>query len=264
MADLLDVLDIALLHSASRWSLESKESRNVSAEWLADTYRRILLAIRPEVFWELGAYHALFSRRLQKAIPELVSHAFEANPHNYEKFGEKARRDGVNYHLSAVGDEDGEVVFKIGRRVDDRALEPTAGNNSVLTKPGNREYVDVTVPMVTVDSFAARHGLSGKASAVWIDTEGFAFQVLQGMRETLKSTSCVFVEVEDRQLWQDQKTAVEVRRFLFEEGFIPILRDFEYKQQYNVLFVRPKICERADVRLVLTLALQGPAGPQLA
>jgi hypothetical protein len=61
-------------------------------------------------------------------------------------------------------------------------------------------------------------------------------------------------------LWEGQKTAVDIKRFLFEEGFVPILRDFEFKQQYNVLFARIGVYERADVRLILTEALQAVEG----
>jgi FkbM family methyltransferase len=256
MADLLDVLDVALLHSASRWSLDTKHGRKASAAWLADTYKKILLSIKPEVFWELGAFDATFSRQLRAKLRKTLFHSFEANPYNYDKFKDAASEDDVHYHHLALGPDDGEVTFNIARKLDDTVLPPVAGSNSVLTKNGEREYEEVTVRMVSVDSFAAQHELTGKASAVWVDTEGFAFQVLEGMQKTLKNSSCVLVEVEDRQLWQEQKTAVDVRRFMFGQGFIPILRDFEFNQQYNVLFVRPEICERADVRLVLTLALQ--------
>jgi FkbM family methyltransferase len=259
MADLLDVLDIALLHSASRWSLATKQGRKASAAWLATTYEEILFALKPETFWELGAFDARFSRQLRGKMPRTLYHAFEANPYNYEKFRDAALQDGVNYHHLALGPHDGEVTFNIGRRLNDTALPPVTGSNSILTKQGDRDYEAVTVEMIAVDNFAARHGLTGKSSAVWVDTEGFAYQVLLGMRQTLRSSSCVFVEVEDRQLWQEQKTAVDVRKFLFDEGFVPVLRDFEFSHQYNVLFVRPEICERADVRLILALALQASA-----
>jgi FkbM family methyltransferase len=254
---LLNAYDMALMHSASRWDLSSKQGRKASAGWLRETYQLLLSeALKPEVFWELGAFEAAFSRRLSAALPKTIFHAFEANPYNYERFREQVTADGINYHHKALGPEDGTAVFKIGRSVGDRELPPDMGCNSLLTKSGDRTYEDAQVQMVAVDNFAREQGLLGKLSAVWIDTEGFAFQVLQGMRQTLRTSAFVFIEVEDRQLWEGQKTAVDVRRFLFAEGFVPILRDFEFKQQYNVLFCKPAVYERADVRLVLTAALQ--------
>lgn len=259
---LINAFDLALMQSASRWLLNDRAGRKASAKWLRNTYERLLReAIKPKVFWELGAFEAAFSRQLRAALPATTFHAFEANPYTYEKFREQVSDDGVNYHHKALGPEDGTAVFKIGRSLGDRELPPEMGCNSLLTKSGDRTYEDASVEMVALDSFAAERGLLGEPSAVWIDTEGFAFQVLQGMRKTLKSTSFVFIEVEDRQLWQGQKTAADVRRFLFGEGFIPILRDFEFKQQYNVLFCKPAVYERADVRLILALALQG--GPSV-
>jgi FkbM family methyltransferase len=258
---IVHAFDVALMHSACRWTLDDRAGRKASAAWLRKTYERLLLeALKPEVFWELGAFNAAFSRRLHGTMPGTIYHAFEANPYPFEKFREEVTRDGINYHHLALGPENGTAVFKIGRTLGDRELAPDMGCNSILTKSGDRTYEDATVEMVAVDSFAAQHGLLAKSSAVWIDAEGFAFQVLQGMRETLKSSSFVFIEVEDRQLWEGQKTAVDIKRFLFEEGFVPILRDFEFKQQYNVLFARIGVYERADVRLILTEALQAVEG----
>lgn len=261
---LLQAFDLALMHSASRWNLDERVGRKASAAWLRKVYERLLLeAVKPKVFWELGAFNAAFSRRLRAKMPESTFHAFEANPYPYEKFREEVTADGVNYHHLALGPKDGTAVFKIGRSLGDRELAPDMGCNSMLIKSGDRTYEDAEVEMVAVDTFAAKHGLLGKSSAVWIDAEGFAYQVLEGMRETLKSSSFVFIEVEDRQLWEEQKTAVDIRRFLFAEGFVPILRDFEFKQQYNVLFARIGLSERADVRLILTEALQAetPGAP---
>jgi hypothetical protein len=132
------------------------------------------------------------------------------------------------------------------------------GNNSLLTKKGDFTYEDATVEMIAVDNFAEQHGLAGKRSAVWVDAEGFAFEVLQGMPETLKDSSFVFIEVEDRQLWQGQKTALDIRRFLFSQGFVPILRDFEFKQQYNVLYAKLAAYEDPSIRMALSKALQAP------
>lgn len=262
---LVSAFDLALMQSASRWVLDSRDGRKASAAWLTKTYERLLReALKPEVFWEVGAFSAAFSRRLRSALPQTTFHAFEANPYTYEKFREDVCGDGVNYHHLAVGPELGTAVFKIGRRLGDRELAPDMGCNSLLIKSGDRDYEDATVQMVALDDFAAERNLAGRSTAVWIDVEGFAFQVLQGMRETLKCSSFVFIEVEDRQLWEGQKTADDIKSFLFGEGFIPILRDFEFKQQYNVLFARLDVYKRADVRLILTEALQaaGSSGPQ--
>jgi FkbM family methyltransferase len=254
---LVTAFDVAMMHSAVRWDLSNKQGRKASAAWLRSTYESLLRdAVKPEVFWELGAFEAAFSRRLQAALPKTICHAFEANPYTYDRFRDQVTATGVNYHHKALGPKDGRAMFKIGRTVGDRDLPPDMGCNSLLTKSGDRTYEDASVEMVAVDSFAATEGLLGRPSAVWIDAEGFAFQVLEGMRESLKCATFVFIEVEDRQLWEGQKTYADVRALLFAEGFIPILRDFEFKQQYNVLFCRPAVYERADVRLVLTSALQ--------
>ncbi len=145
---LIQAFDLALMHSASRWNLASRQGRKASAAWLRGTYEQLLLALKPEVFWELGANNAEFSRRLRTAMPRTTFHAFEANPYPYDKFRDLVTSAGVNYHQMAVGPEDGNAIFKINRRLGDRELPPEMGCNSILTKSGDRTYEEVTVKMV--------------------------------------------------------------------------------------------------------------------
>jgi hypothetical protein len=99
--------------------------------------------------------------------------------------------------------------------------------------------------------------LSGRPTALWIDVEGCAYEVLCGARRVLEDTLLLMVEVEDKAFWIGQKTAPDVKRLLFGSGFVPVARDFEFKSQYNMVFLRPALLDRPAVRQVLELGFAG-------
>lgn len=43
----------------------------------------------------------------------------------------------------------------------------------------------------------------------------------------------------------------EVMAFLRDQGLVPVARDFEGQHQYNLLYLRPDLLQRAEVRAEL-------------
>jgi FkbM family methyltransferase len=255
---IVHAFDLALLQSAARHDLSSQEARYETARALAGLFEALVIrAVNPRVTLELGAHAARFSRAVRAALPKVQVHAFEANPYTHARFLPEVQAAGVLYHQLALGEEVGDAVFKVARRRGGEELGPTRGSNSLRTKALDIEYEDAPVRMTTVDAFVDAQGLAGQPTALWIDVEGCAFEVLTGARRTLEDVLLLMVEVEDRQFWIDQKTAPKVKRLLFQSGFIPVARDFEFKSQYNMIFMRPALYERHPVRQVLELGFAG-------
>lgn len=252
--------DVALLQSASRFDLTGRPGRDASALWLRRLFIEVVALLRPRVVLELGAAEASFSREVRPKVPKASVHAFEANPYVYRKHCREAAEAGVDYRNLAVGPRSGQTTFKVGRAKDGQSLSPSKTNNSVLTKPADIDYEDVEVAMTTVDDFIAGEGLEGRSSAMWVDVEGLAFEVLTAARATLPGALALMVEVEDRAFWEGQKLSGEVKALLFDAGFIPVARDFEYPSQYNVLFVARTEFQNGYLRRALELAYSAKPG----
>ncbi|HEY5410511.1 MAG TPA: FkbM family methyltransferase, partial [Caulobacteraceae bacterium] len=236
--------------------------RAASAAWLRQLFIDVVGNLTPRLVLELGAAEASFSRRIRPLLPKAEVHAFEANPYVHAKYLREAAAAGVRYHNLAVGDRTGKVTFKVGRGRNGAPLSPTKTNNSVLTKSADVEYEDVEVAMTTVDDFLLDHHVAERSCAMWIDVEGLAFEVLHGASAALENTLAVMVEVEDRAFWEGQKLSGEVKAVLFEAGFVPVARDFEYPGQYNVLFVARDSLNSHFLRQALELAYaRAPSEP---
>ena len=253
---MVHVYDLALLQLAAHYDLSKKSERAASAKWLYDLYVKLVTqAVCPPVVLEFGAFSARFSRQARLALPEAQFHAIEANRYNHERFRAEVEADGVAYHHLAIGGEVKDTVLKIARTRDGEPVEPTRGNNSLRVKALDIEYEDSPVRMVTVDHFARTAGIAGAPCVLWIDLEGCSFEALQGAGETLQHARMVFIEMEDDAFWVGQALAPQVKRLLFDAGFMPVARDFEFNGQYNVIFAKPEAYRLPQTQHILARSL---------
>ncbi|MEM0949198.1 MAG: FkbM family methyltransferase [Pseudomonadota bacterium] len=249
------------------WEVFETTTQMLLAPLLADTTKRPAFAetnenhermffdfvarlMKPSHFIEIGAHEARASNRVAQALPETTCFAFEADRDVYDYFTSKgAIHAGVQYIYSAVSNRTGEVAFYKDVKVEPTAAAPFSGNNSVLRKPGDKEYTAVNVPTTRLDDFfqSGQGAAQTLESAVlWIDAEGHAYDVLQGAPQVLNKTVGIYVEVEDYPIWIEQKTAFDVFSLLDRFGFVPVTRDVETPGQYNVLLLkRPMHLERS-------------------
>ena len=119
---------------------------------------------------------------------------------------------GIEVHSAAVGDKDGVVTFHrmVGPEGDQdrfRALGSTRSRVRPVRIGGPvQPDLPVTaerVPMVRLDSILTD---AGDSVALWIDTEGGAFEVLEGAASCLARTTLIHVEVETIEFWTGQRT----------------------------------------------------------
>lgn len=245
-------MDVALVmaqlaQGAGAYDLTQPEGRKVSARQLRQLFLNINRALQPDVFVEAGAHSAATSVKMRGLVPDARIIAFEANPHNHTKF--LARHDfgalRVEYRLQALTDAVGPVTFKVLVQEGDVLRKPDSGRSSLLARAGDvTRYEDVTVPGTTLD--AALDGVAGTV-ALWVDVEGAAKQVLGGAAATLARTRIVMIEVETRPYWQGQWLHTDICGHLMGLGLVPVARDFEYRYQFNLLFLRPEAFACADV-----------------
>lgn len=254
MVNLYKTLELELLiNSASISNLSSRENRNQNALDLSHFFYSLIIDfLKPDYFFEIGAFNAEFSRKIKPNLPNAKVFAFEANPYNYRRFESLVTNTGVEYIHSAISDEIGTVTFNLQQSIDGKHVDPIRGNNSLLER--NQEAVDyekITVPCDTIDNrFSTLIG-SDNTIAMWVDVEGMAYQVFTGASSILTHTKIVLVELEDRDYWGNQHLSTDVVEYLYHKGFLPIARDFEWLGQYNVIFVHNDLLGNYQFRELL-------------
>jgi FkbM family methyltransferase len=198
---------------------------------------------------EIGAHEASISREFLELNSSIDRRAlaFEANPVTYKEITHQALAYGVEVFNLGIGSTVGNLEFNIPVFGDSEYLTPV--NASFLTRTdGTTNYHKFNVVTETIDHVFDSRSVAGP-SALWIDVEGFAHEVLEGAIRTLSSNQVVFlqIEVEAIKYWRDQKTYETIFADLAKFGYFPIARDFEYRYQYNVIFCRQDIFNTSKI-----------------
>jgi FkbM family methyltransferase len=205
--------------------------------------------VRPTFTLEFGAFEANFSADMRRLGIRAI--ALEANPYNFEYFRNHPNlvESGVEYLHTAVSNTEGHIEFHIQKALNGEAVDPVRGNNSLFIRAQDGvEYETVTVPSTSLAELFRKNGCAGQSFSAWIDVEGAIGDVLDGAGITFQTCMTVMVEVEQHRFWHGQKLVFDVMEFFMKRNLIPIARDFEYSHQYNLIFVRRELLERADVR----------------
>jgi FkbM family methyltransferase len=226
-----------LLHNTHQTDL-FRRTNKLHEELFLDLVSRIL---KPDFFLEIGAYEAATARKVASRLINTECYAFEADPENFQKFKnefQEIKLQNFHYLHRAISNHDGFIEFHKQNGVQCDLLP----NNSILPKihlDMNTGYEIINVSSCRIDSFFKNAlDIKNKSFVLRIDVEGLCYEVLQGAANTLNSCLAVYAEVEDYEIWKDQKTVFEIYQFLEELGFIPVTRDIQTPGQYNVLWLR--------------------------
>lgn len=116
--------------------------------------------------------------------------AVEAAPKNFDLLQANVRVNGwtddIEAHHAAIYTEDGVISLNLKE-------EEVSGGHSLLELPGNTNAVEV--PAITVSSLINTYSIEPEqVEFVWMDIEGFDFEILQEIQKTLGSRLPVFFE----------------------------------------------------------------------
>jgi FkbM family methyltransferase len=133
-----------------------------------------------DLFLDIGAYTGLFALAVARRNPQIVAHAYEIVPENFQLLWQNIIRNNlverVIPHLLGVGDDEGTLTVSAslgpGVLASSVALDSTADDG-------------VTIPVAALDYlFAGFHG----RMVFKIDVEGFEWAVLAGARDLIRRT----------------------------------------------------------------------------
>jgi FkbM family methyltransferase len=163
----------------------SVESRPVPKAWETENirffYERAQCLKSPRIL-DIGANTGSYCL-IAKALPLLQGYAIEPNPGIFRILQRNLQLNGLGTQIRAVqaalGDRNGTTCLRV----------PVAKNDSGLATLGIParfpSWVELKVPMVTMDDFVARHFPNG-VDLIKIDTEGAELAILKGGKGVLE------------------------------------------------------------------------------
>lgn len=246
----LVAMDLAMFNNAAFYNLSEKAERLRSVADLERFFFRVAGVVQPELFIEAGARNAVSSIRARRHIADARIVAFEANPLNFNRHAgnPKFKTSKVEYLHQALSDSDGEITFNIQIV---KGQESADGQGSILRRNESAEgSKPAKVAATRLDTFFEPKSFS--SACIWMDVEGATKEVLLGAEKILPAVKALYVEVEDKQVWDSQWLSGDVSAYLFEHGLVPVARDYQSRYQYNILFLSAESLNDARIRFVLS------------
>lgn len=239
------------------YDLPSEKERQRSNTELANLFANIITNSKIDSFFEIGALNAEFSMFIKDHVKNVV--AFEASPRNYQNA--KDSLSNIEYLNIAVSDMDGNIDFNVATDTRSGSGVINVGADSMMSRVDDQDIIyDInTVPSTKLDTFIKNKQWDNQTNALWIDVEGASLKVLLGAEDTLANTKIIFIEMEQATFWKDQALVAEVNKFLCNKNFVPIARDFEFENQFNIVYISEDILYSSAVDISLQMFYSGLA-----
>ena len=191
---------------------------------------------------DVGSMNGQDALAFSAAAPRSSVWAFEPNPVNFGLMAaDRAMRErNIRIVPLAAADYDGEAEFFLVDADYSRG-DPRRGMSSLYERTDEwAPAAVVRVRTARLDSFLADKCAADARLALWIDTEGKAYEVIEGLSGLAERVQLLHVEVETSPcIDAGQKLYPQVRALLAGLGFAQLATDQAPSHtQFNALFVR--------------------------
>jgi FkbM family methyltransferase len=229
-------------------------------------FHALLWLLNPDVVLDIGSMDGADSKRFRTLLKKSDIVAFEANPDNFSLINadDAISKNRIRVVNQLVSCKEGPQFFYI-QRPDKTKLNSNRGTSSALprTELGMLNE-EVRINSVRLDSFL--HNDYGKATkvAMWVDVEGFAYEVLESMQGSIGHIHLIHVEVETRECWPGQKLESDVLQLLESMGYVLLAHGKNDVQRDLVLVSKSWYNSNARGQIDRMLRIARWAGPTLS
>jgi FkbM family methyltransferase len=222
-------------------------------------FARLLSTLDIIAACDVGSMNGEDALLFRAAAPGSRSYAFEPNPVNFRlmQASRSLQERDIQLVPLAATNYDGEAEFFLSEAEYSRP-DPRRGMSSLYRRSGEwAPKALVRVRTTRLDTFLADKCPGRARVALWIDTEGAAYEVIEGLSGVADRVYLLHVEVETLPcIGSDQKLYPQVKSLLQGLGFVELATDCPPSGiQFNALFVRAGLS--AGIRFRISAWLMG-------
>jgi FkbM family methyltransferase len=205
-------------------------------------FARLLPTMQITAVCDVGSMNGADALFFRDAVPGSSVYAFEPSPENLRLMQANPIFQERNIRLVplAATNHDGEAEFFVVS-ADYAVRDERRGMSSLYRRSDGSELAAV-VPVKTtrLDTFLADKARPDMRLALWIDTEGKAYEVIEGATGLAQNVHLLHVEVETTPcIGSNQKLYPEVKALLQRLGLTELATDQPANSiQFNALFIR--------------------------
>lgn len=188
---------------------------------------------------DCGAHTGGDSLEMARIFPAAAIHAFEPVPDVYlllEKY--TSGIINIKRHKLALSDKESTATMFVSSGQSDASSSLLTPHAHLDDHPEVFFENKIEVKTITLDAWARNNNIT-HVDFLWLDMQGFEFQMLQASSEILPTVKAIHTEVSMKETYKGCKLYPEIRAWLESKGFyvhteaIPLNSDMG-----NVLFVR--------------------------
>ena len=227
---------------------------------IVDTRRlfaTLLPGLRVSAVCDVGSMNGADALAFSAAAPRASVYAFEPNPLNFALMAADRALHAGNIRIVplAASDADGEADFFLVA-ADYAQRDARRGMSSLYARAGEWAPAEVVrVRTARLDTFLAQRCACDARLALWIDSEGKAYEVIAGASGVAGRVLLLHVEVESAPcIGAGQKLYPQVKALLARLGFTELATDqYPSQLQFNALFVRRQLPLHLRLRVAAQL-----------
>lgn len=228
-------------------------------------FHALLWLFDPDVILDVGSMDGSDSRKFKKLIPDAEVVAFEGNPINYQAMCADVglQQLGIRIIQRLVSNQEGSRSFFVQRSTSASAGFNRGTSSAIRRSEQNVETEEIHLDAVRIDSFLTQEYYGINSVAMWVDVEGYAYEVLEGMRDVQDRISLIHVEVETKEIWLGQKIEADILALAKSMGFIPVARG-AHEVQRDLILVKESWYHANRSKISTLLHISKWVGPLLS
>ncbi len=225
-------------------------------------FHSLLWLLDPDLILDVGSMDGSDSKKFKQLIPNAEVVAFEGNPDNYRAMCADVdlQKSGVRVVHRLVSNQEGNRSFFVQKSINTIAAVNKGTSSAMRREQQGMVTEKVHLDAVRLDSFLAQEYPAKKRIAMWIDVEGHAYQVLEGLLKAQDSSYLIHVEVETVEIWPGQKVESDIIALAKGMGFIPVARG-AHAIQHDLILIKETWHNANRYKILALLFISKYAGP---
>jgi FkbM family methyltransferase len=211
-----------------------------------------------DIVCDVGSRDGVHSLKFRNLLPNARIIAFEANPHNYDamRSDQKLAQNKIEIVHKAVTNRAGRLTFHVLQLENGVEEAWRTGGSSVHNRTDGLPTVPVEVESIRLDEFIESLDRAPQSVALWIDVEGAAYEVLEGIERIASRVQVLHVEVEAKETWAGQKVVTDIDALLKRLGFCFAGRGYGYQDiQYDVVYINRRTFKHSRLKVMWIIGL---------
>lgn len=228
-------------------------------------FHTLLGLLDPDVILDVGSMDGSDSKKFKRLVPKADVVAFEGNPNNYRAMCADAdlQKAGIRVVHRLVTNQAGNRTFFVQRPINTTSGFNRGTSSAMQRNEEGMETEEVHLDAVRLDSFLTQEYPDKKRVAMWIDVEGHAYEVLEGLREVQDRVYLIHVEVETQEIWPGQKVESDILTLAKSMGFVAIAHG-AHEVQRDLILINESWYNANRGRILALLHIAKWLGPALS